>query len=79
MYLGTGLIKTCFLGENLKILVGPGKKIQKIYKRRAFNKAVGPLMKSKIINVGPTTIPQSRVMQQESCIVLYAFRALFSQ
>ena len=37
------------------------EQISKFNKRRAFNKAVGPGKKSKIINVGPTFIPDYRV------------------
>ena len=38
------------------------KKIPKFNKRRAFNKAVGPGKNSKLINVGPTFIPDCRVV-----------------
>ena len=44
------------------------EKIQKINKRRAFNKAVGPGEKSKLINVGPTFIPDYRVKTNPSSI-----------
>ena len=37
------------------------EKIPKFDKRRTFNKALGPGKKSKIINVGPTFIPEYRV------------------
>ena len=37
------------------------EKIPKINKHSAFNKAVGLGKNSKIINVGPTSIPESRV------------------
>ena len=38
------------------------EKIPKFNKRRAFNKAVGPGKNPKLINVGPTFIPDKRVM-----------------
>ena len=38
------------------------EKNSKFNKRRAFNKAVGPGKKSKLINVGPTFIPDYRVV-----------------
>ena len=37
------------------------ERIPKFNKRRAFNKAVEPGKKSKLINVGPTFIPDYRV------------------
>ena len=37
------------------------EKIPKINKCRAFNKAVGPGKNAKLITVGPTSIPDSRV------------------
>ena len=37
------------------------EKIPKFNKCRAFNKAVGPEKNSKLINVGPTFIPDYRV------------------
>ena len=37
------------------------EKIPKINKRRAFNKAVGPGKNAKLITIGPTSIPDSRV------------------
>ena len=37
------------------------EKIPKFNKRRAFNKAVRPGKNPKLINVGPTFIPESRV------------------
>ena len=37
------------------------EKIQKFNKLRAFNKAVGPGKKTKLINVGPSSIPKARV------------------
>ena len=37
------------------------EKIPKFNKRGAFNKAVGPGKISKLINVGPTFIPDYRV------------------
>ena len=37
------------------------EKIQKFNKRRVFNKAVGPGKNPKLINVGPTFIPDYRV------------------
>ena len=37
------------------------KKIPKFNKRRAFNKAVGSEKNPKLINVGPTFIPDYRV------------------
>ena len=39
------------------------EKISKFYKRRAFNKAVRPGKNPKLINVGPTFIPDYRVVQ----------------
>ena len=42
------------------------EKIPKFNKRRAFNKTVGPGKKSKIINVGPTFIPDYRVVAKRS-------------
>ena len=38
------------------------EKIPKFNKRRAFNKAVGPGKNPKLINVGPTFIPDYRVI-----------------
>ena len=38
------------------------KKIPKFNKCRAFNKAAGPGKKPKLINVGPTFIPDYRVV-----------------
>ena len=37
------------------------EKIPKFNKHRAFNKAVGPVKNPKLINVGPTFIPDYRV------------------
>ena len=37
------------------------EKIPKFNKRRAFNKTVGPRKNTKLINVGPTFIPDYRV------------------
>ena len=37
------------------------EKIPKFNNRRAFNKAVGPRKNPKLINVGPTSIPKTRV------------------
>ena len=37
------------------------EKIPKFDKRRAFNKAIGPGKNPKLINVGPTFIPDYRV------------------
>jgi hypothetical protein len=37
------------------------EKILKINKSRAFNKAVGPGKNPKLINIGPTFIPDNRV------------------
>jgi hypothetical protein len=37
------------------------EQISKFNKRRAFNKAVGPEKNPKLINVGPTFIPDYRV------------------
>ena len=37
------------------------EKITIFNKRRVFNKAVGPGKNQKLINVGPTSIPESRV------------------
>ena len=34
------------------------------------NKAVGPGKKSKIINVGPTSIPEARVLGTLRCVLL---------
>ena len=39
------------------------EKIPEINKRRVFNKAVGPGKNAKLINVGPTSIPDSRVIE----------------
>ena len=52
---------------NLKIYVGQAwcrarKKLQKIINVGHFNKAVGPRKTPNLINVGPTSIPESRVM-----------------
>ena len=38
------------------------EKIPKFNKRRAFNKAVGPGKYPKLISVGPTFIPDYRVL-----------------
>ena len=46
--------------SNLKISLGHAK-IPKCNKRRAFNKAVGPEKNPKLINLGPTFIPDYRV------------------
>ena len=46
--------------KNLKISIAHGKN-PKFNKRRGSNKAVGPGKKSKIINVGSKSIPESRV------------------
>ena len=40
------------------------EKIPKFNKHRAFNKAVGPGKNPKLINVGPTFIPDYRVGQK---------------
>ena len=40
------------------------EKILKFNKRRAFNKAVGLGKNSKLINVGPTFIPDYRVLMK---------------
>ena len=37
------------------------EKIPKFDKRRTFNKALGPKKNPKLINVGPTFIPEYRV------------------
>ena len=37
------------------------EKIPKINKRGAFNKAIGPGKNTKLINIGPRSIPESRV------------------
>ena len=48
--------------KNLKIFIAYGK-IPKFIKHMAFNKAVGPGKKSpKLINIGPTFIPDYRVI-----------------
>jgi hypothetical protein len=39
------------------------EQIPKFNKRRAFNKAVGPGKKPKLINIGPTFIPDYKVME----------------
>ena len=45
-------------------------KIPKFNKRRAFNKAVGPGKKNpKLINIGPTFIPDYRVIMNGSYLV----------
>ena len=41
-------------------------KLSKVNKRRAFNKAIGPEKNQRLINVGPTFIPDYRVGQQTS-------------
>ena len=41
------------------------EKISKFNKRRAFNKAVGRGKNPKLINVGPTFIPDYRVVENE--------------
>ena len=46
----------------MKISVDPGKN-NKFNKRRAFNKTVGPGKNPKLINVGPTFIPDYRVRE----------------
>ena len=46
------------------------EKILKFNKRRAFNKDVGPGKNPKLINVGPTFIPDYRVTE---CIAIAAF------
>ena len=38
------------------------EKIQQINKHRAFNRAVGPGKKSKLISLGPTFIPDNKVI-----------------
>ena len=38
------------------------EKIPEINKRRAFNKAIGPGKNAKLITVGPTSIPDFRVL-----------------
>ena len=35
---------------------------KKSYKGRAFNKAIGPGKNPRLMNVGPTSIPESRVL-----------------
>ena len=40
------------------------EKISKFNKRRAFNKTVGPGKNVKLITVGPTSIPDSRVNEK---------------
>ena len=44
------------------------EKISKFNKRRAFNKAVGPGKNPKLINVGPTFIPDYRVVGRIFCL-----------
>ena len=58
--------------------VGPGKFVKKNkpilelthYKSTftLFDKAVGPGKKFKLINVGPTSIPESRVKSKPECL-----------
>ena len=65
------------------------EKIPKFNKRRAFNKAVGPGKNPKLINVGPTFIPDYRVKEDpvrcakvgnKSWVILtYSFRAMDSR
>ena len=43
-----------------KLQVSDAKVI--INKRKAYNKAIGPGKNPKLINVGPTFIPESRVV-----------------
>ena len=45
------------------------EKNPKFNKRRAFNKAVGPGKSQKIINVGPTVIPDSRACSYTSTLL----------
>ena len=40
------------------------EKISKCIKRRAFNNAVGPKKNPKLINIGPTFIPDYRVAKK---------------
>ena len=48
------------------------EKIPKFNKCRAFDKAVGPGKNPKLINVGPTFIPESRVLfGGTGCITLF--------
>ena len=49
------------------------EKIPKFNKRRAFNKAVGPGKNPKLINVGPTFIPDKRVMADSMNYQRYIF------
>ena len=42
------------------------KTFQDFNKRRAFNKSVGPGKNPKLINVGPTFIPDCRVEHQST-------------
>jgi hypothetical protein len=51
------------LKKNIKLenIRRPWKKFKKFNKRMAFNKAVGPGKEIKLINVGPTFIPDFRV------------------